>query len=92
MYISTHERTHALTHSHTHAQTHTHTYTDRQTDTHTHEHTRTHTDIHTETILRNQACAWFNNTVACGKHYTDCDILHFSKKFMNCSFMQEGYR
>ena len=28
-------------------------------DTHTHTHTHIHTDIHTESILRNQAYAWF---------------------------------
>ena len=34
-------------------------------DTHTHntttQYTHTHTDIHTETILSNQAHAWFKN-------------------------------
>ena len=37
---------------------HTHTYT----HTHTHTHNKhTHTDVRTETILRNQAHAWFKN-------------------------------
>ena len=32
---------------------------------HTHKHTHTHTDVHTETILRNQAAAWFKNSTHC---------------------------
>ena len=36
-----------------------HTQTQTHTQTHTHKHT--HTDVRTETILRNQARAWFKN-------------------------------
>ena len=36
-----------------------HRQTDTQTDRYKHTHTHTHTDVYTETILRNQACAWF---------------------------------
>ena len=30
----------------------------------THEHIHAHTDMHTETILRNQACAWFKMLIS----------------------------
>ena len=30
---------------------------------HKHTHTHTHTNICTETIIRNQACAWFKNSI-----------------------------
>ena len=43
------------------AGTHTQTYTHTQTHTERQIHTHTHTDICTETILRNQAYAWFKN-------------------------------
>ena len=45
-------------------------------DTHTHTHTHTHTYIRTEVILRNQARAWFKNTLGVKKVRGQSEASH----------------